>query len=205
MVKKSASLLLCLILVAAQLTAQDTPTKAGAKKQRYFTPGQKKPQLFGISFNLTDFNAPENFGSNSNGNSTAIKNMSTGVSLSYWSPITAMIDFSGKLNGVFHDFSAIYKGIPGKTEIGIELEPCVNIRAIRDENLLSPFITTGLGIGLYTDRVGAYLPLGVGVQLNASSQTYLMLQMQYKVSLTPKVLGDNMFYSIGFAQNIHGD
>ncbi|HMP21538.1 MAG TPA: hypothetical protein PKC39_11320 [Ferruginibacter sp.] len=188
-----------------QPAAQDSTAKSPAKKQIYFTPGQKKPRLFGIAFTLTDFNAPKNFGSNSNASTTAIKNLSAGVSVGYWSPLTPMIDFSGKINAVFHDFSAIYKGTPGKTEVGIEVEPSVIIRAVKDENLLSPFVSAGLGFGLYTDRAGAYLPLGMGLQLNASSHTYLFVQMQYKVSLTPKVLGDNFFYSIGFAQNIHGD
>jgi hypothetical protein len=131
--------------------------------------------------------------------------MSAGVSLSYWQGLTPFIDFSAKLNGIFHDYSAIYYGLPGKTEIGLELEPTINIRPLKDENIWAPFLTTGLGMGLYTNHLGAYVPIGGGLQFNASSTTYLFVQAQYKWSLTPKVLGNNLFYSIGFAQNINGN
>jgi hypothetical protein len=60
-------------------------------------------------------------------------------------------------------------------------------------------------MGLYTNHIGAYMPLGVGLQLNASSTTYFFLQAQYKLALTPKVLDNNLFYSLGFAQNIGGE
>ena len=174
-------------------------------KKMGFVPGQKKPALFGIDFNLSDFNAPKNFGSNGNAQSLGIADMSAGVSLTYWKGLTPFIDFSAKLNGIFHDYSAIYYGLPGKTEIGLELQPTINIRPLKDENMWAPFLTTGLGIGLYTNHLGAFLPLGAGLQFNASSTTYLFVQAQYKWSLTPKVLGNNLFYSIGFAQNINGN
>jgi len=192
---------LALLIILAFTISFDAVAQQPAKKNS-FTPGQKKPSLFGLAFNLSDFNAPKNFGSNSNGKSLSIKDMSQGFSFYYWKGLTPFIDFSARLNGVFHDYSSIYYGIPGKTEIGLELEPSINIRPVKDENLLAPFITAGLGFGLYTNHMGAYVPLGLGIQLNASSTTYFILQAQYKVTLTNKVLKDNLFYSLGFAQNI---
>lgn len=162
---------------------------------------KKKGDLVGIAFTLTDFNAPKNFGS-SNATSIGVSQMSAGLSVSYWKGLTSKIDVSSKLNVVFHDYALRYNGKSGKTEMGIELEPTINIRPIKDENLWAPFLTAGAGIGLYTGRFGAYVPLGVGLQLNASSNTYFFLQGQYKVSLTKDVMPDNVFYSIGFAQNI---
>jgi len=186
-----------LVAFFALATMAQKPKKSG------FVAGQKKPELFGIDFNLSDFNAPKNFGNNGNAKSLGIADMSAGVSLTYWKGLTPFIDFSAKLNGIFHDYSAIYYGTPGKTEIGLELVPTINIRPLKDENMWAPFLTTGLGMGLYTNHIGAFLPLGVGLQFNASNTTYLFIQTQFKWSLTPKVLGNNLFYSIGFAQNIH--
>ncbi len=187
-------LLIALALISNVVTAQHKKFK--------FVPGQTKPELFGIDFNLSDFNAPKSFGSNGNAKALGIADMSAGMAITYWKGLTPFVDFSAKLNGIFHDYSALYYGIAGKTEIGIELEPTINIRPLKDENLLAPFLTGGLGMGLYTNHIGAFVPLGAGLQLNASSTTYLFLQVQYKWSITPKVLGNNMFYSIGFAQNI---
>jgi len=196
--KQKLALLFIICCLALTVVAQKG-------KKLGVAPGQKKPELFGIAFNLTDFNAPKNFSNGSNASTLPIADMSAGVSLTYWKGLTPFIDFSAKLNGIFHDYSAIYYNTPGKTEIGLELEPTLNIRPIKDENLWAPFLTAGVGMGLYTNHIGAYVPLGGGVQLNASSVTYFFLQAQYKWTLTPNVLGNNLFYSFGFAQNIGGD
>ncbi|MFZ4057941.1 MAG: OmpA family protein [Ferruginibacter sp.] len=163
---------------------------------------KKKGELFGIGFSISDFNAPKNFGGNSNATTLNIKDMSAGLSLSYWRGITSKIDFAAKLNAIFHDYSALYNGTPGKTEIGLELEPTINIRPIKDENMWSPYLSVGAGLGLYTNRVGAYIPIGGGLQLNANNTTYFFLQATYKASITPNVVKDNMHYSLGFAENI---
>jgi len=181
-------------------------TAVGQKqKKNKFVAGQTKPGLFGIAFTLTDFNAPKSFGSNGNASSLPIKNMSAGASLYYWKGLTPFIDFSARFNSIFHDYSSTFRGRPATTEIGLELEPSINIRPLKDENTWAPFLTAGVGLGIYTGSMGGYVPLGGGLQLNASSNTYFLLQAQYKWSITPKVLGNNMFYSLGFAQNVGGE
>ena len=203
--RQKLTLLLTFIILVSGAFAQKKKKhteKSTVKKEIVKIPGVKKGTLFGISYNLSDFNAPKNFGANSNAKSTAFKDMSSGLSVAYWKGIRSKFDFSAKLNGIFHDYSSIYYGTPGKTELGLELEPSINYHPINDQNLWSPIFTAGVGVGLYTNHIGAYVPLGVGIQLNAGSTTYFFLQGQYKVSLTPKVVGDNMFYSIGFAENI---
>ena len=193
--KQKLTLLLLLAFLASASFAQK-------KAKQKSTPGQTKGTLVGIAFNLSDFNAPKNFGAKSNAVSTSVTNMAKGVSFMYWKGLCPKLDFSAKLNGIFYDYSAIYYNTPGKTEIGLELEPTINFRPVKDENMWAPFITAGIGAGLYTNHVGAYVPLGIGLQFNANSSIYFFLQGQYKASLTPKVLGDNLFYSLGFAQNI---
>ncbi|MBL0357051.1 MAG: hypothetical protein IPP72_09280 [Chitinophagaceae bacterium] len=195
--KQKLTLLITVILLASASFAQKT-------KKMGFVPGQKKPVLFGIAFTLTDFNAPKNF-KNSNATTIPISAMSAGFSAFYWKGLTPFIDFSTRFNGIFHDYSANFRGIAGKTEIGLELEPTINIRPLKDENMWSPFLTAGIGGGIYTGKIGGYIPLGGGLQLNANSTTYFFLQAQYKWSITPKVLGNNLFYSFGFAQNINTD
>ena len=196
--KQKLTLLITVALLASASFAQTQ------QKKFNFKPGQKKPALFGIAFTLSDFNAPSNF-KNSNAVTLPISSMSAGVSAFYWKGLTPFIDFSARLNGIFHDYSANYYGVAGKTEIGLELEPTINIRPLKDENMWSPFLTVGLAGGIYTGHLGGYVPLGGGLQLNANSTTYFFLQAQYKWSITPKVLGNNLFYSIGFAQNIGAD
>ena len=163
----------------------------------------KKGTLVGIHFNLADFKAPTGIKDPITGKVySSVRDMNKGLSISYWKGLTSKIDFSAKINAMFRDYSAIYQGITNKTEIGLELEPTINIRPFKDNSKLAPFLTTGIGGGLYNDKFGAYVPAGVGMQLNMNSFTYIFLQAQYKFTLTKKILGDNLFYSIGFAQNV---
>jgi OmpA-OmpF porin, OOP family len=175
------------------------------RSDRY--PSAKKGSLFGVHFNLSDFKTATAIKATSLSDVLKKKeykrlaDMSGGFSFSYWKGLTKTIDFSTKLNVVFADFSAIYRNEPGKTEVGLEIEPTLNFRPLNDNHLFSPFITAGVGGGIYTGRIGLYLPVGVGIQCNLNSVTYLFLQSQYKVALTDKVLGDNLFYSFGIAEN----
>ncbi|MFZ1528145.1 MAG: OmpA family protein [Ferruginibacter sp.] len=164
----------------------------------------KKPASFGIHFNAVDFATPVTFKDQgvTARNFANLKDMSHGLSLSYWRGLTPYIDFSTRANALFHDYSsAIRNEATTKTEIGLELEPSLNIRPIKDNNLFSPFLTAGVGGGYYTGKFGAYAPAGGGLQLNFNSVTYLMLQMQYRFALTKDILKDNLFYSLGFVQN----
>ncbi len=170
--------------------------------QRSWLPA-KKGTLLGIHFNMADFKAPLGIKDPITGKVySPIRDMNKGVSISYWRGITSKIDLSVKANAMFRDYGAIYRGITGKSEIGLELEPTINIRPNTDAARISPFITAGIGGGLYNDKFGGYIPAGLGLQWNMNSITYMFLQAQYKFTLTDKVLGDNLFYSVGFAQNI---
>ncbi|HOZ78886.1 MAG TPA: OmpA family protein [Ferruginibacter sp.] len=190
---KRSLLLLPLVLLMTSLYAQ---------KKKTFIPGPKKPSLFGIAFTLTDFNAPKNFGGSSNATTLKIKEMAAGASVYYWKGLTPFIDFSARLNGIFYDYAANFRGKTANTEIGLELEPSISIRPLKDENVWAPFLSAGLGGGIYSGSMGGYIPVGGGLQLNANNATYFILQAQYKWSITPNVLGNNLFYSLGFAQNI---
>lgn len=175
----------------------------GAFSQNKMGNNSKKGSLFGIHFNLQDFNAPIGIKNPSTGKTySKLSNMDKGFSLSYWKGLTSRVDFSTKLSASFRDYALIYRSLKRPTEIGIELEPSINIRPFSDAALFNPFLTVGIGGGLYTDKFGAYVPAGLGVQANLNDVTYLFLQGQYRWTLTKKILGDNLFYSIGVAQNI---
>lgn len=175
----------------------------GAFSQNKMGNNSKKGSLSGIHFNLQDFNAPIGIKNPSTGKTySKLSNMDKGFSLSYWKGLTSRVDFSTKLSASFRDYALIYRSLKRPTEIGIELEPSINIRPFSDAALFNPFLTVGIGGGLYTDKFGAYVPAGLGVQANLNDVTYLFLQGQYRWTLTKKILGDNLFYSIGVAQNI---
>ena len=160
----------------------------------------KKPSLVGIHFNAIDFKTPETFkNSNSPRTIAGLRDMDFGMSLSYWKGLTSKIDFSFKANAMVHDYAGDRLQATTKTEIGLELEPTLNFRPFNDKALIAPFLTGGVGGGYYTGEFGAYAPAGLGIQVNFNSVTYLMLQAQYRFSLTKDDLKDHLLYSIGLA------
>ena len=164
---------------------------------------EKKPALFGIHFSAADFTTPVTFKNQgvTPRNFAKLKDMAHGFSLSYWKGLTPTIDFSGKLSSIFAEYAAMRNEAGNFKEFGLELEPSLNFRPIKDNNLFAPFLTTGIGAGYYTGDFGAYVPAGGCIQVNFNSMSYIMLQMQYRFTLTKDVMKDNMFYSLGFLQN----
>ena len=168
--KQKLVLLFSLVFMASGLFAQ---TEGGL-----VTPASKKGSLFGIHFNAVDFTTPETWKNNTSSRDFArVKDMDFGFSLSYWKGLTSRIDFSTKANLLVHNYSSEDRNeATTKTEMGIELEPSLNIRALKDDKLINPFLSVGIGGGYYTGEFGAYVPAGVGLQLNFNSVTYLLLQ-----------------------------
>ncbi len=210
--KQKLTLILAIMLLATSAFAQKskkhkkehaktTPTKTMSKMNNPVV--GKKGQLIGFHFNMADFNGPTGIKDPITGKVyQTIKNMDKGVSVSYWRGLTTKVDFCLKFNAMFKDYAGIYYNNPQKnTEVGLELEPTINIRPYGDNAKFAPFLTAGLGVGYYTTHIGAYAPVGVGVQVNFASTTYLFLQAQYKFTLTKKTLGDNLFYSLGVAEH----
>ncbi|MBX2935226.1 MAG: OmpA family protein [Ferruginibacter sp.] len=176
-------------------------TAAFAQKNKRSS--DKKGPLIGLHFNLADFNAPTGIKDPATGKVySKLKDMDKGFSLSFWKGLGSRLDLSIKANAMFRDYRAISYGRTGRTEVGLELEPALNLRLFPEAALFNPFLTAGIGGGIYTGNMGAYVPAGLGLQVNFNNYTYLFLQGQYKWALTKKVLGDNLFYSFGVAQNV---
>ncbi len=164
-----------------------------------------KRSLFGVHFNALDVKSPQDWRNNGGPKYfSKFKDLDLGFSLSYWKLITPLIDFSTKGTVLFHDYSGIDRGTYSSdfNQLGLEIEPSLNFKAFKDDALINPFLTAGLGAGLYGNKWGFYTPAGLGIQANFSNTTYLMLQAQYRFTLTKSVMKDNLFYSLGIAQKM---
>jgi OmpA-OmpF porin, OOP family len=194
--KQKLTLLLSFLVVGLFAIAQNN-------ESRFSSP--KKGTLVGIHFNALDITTPVTFKTAGSTRSfTKITDMDYGFSFSYWKGLTNTIDFSTKAGILFHDYQTLDQGsfAYSKQPAGIELEPTLNFRPYGDNALISPFLTAGIGGGVYSGKVGAYVPAGVGVQLNLRSETYVFVQGAYRFALTKDVLKDNLLYSLGFAQSV---
>lgn len=165
---------------------------------------KKKGSLIGFSMNFTDFKTPNQIKASSlkdalkNGDWHKVSEMGMGVSLMYWKGLSNRLDLSARYNGVFTD----YTKSSYDNEYSNEFEAALHLRALTDDHTLNPFLTAGIGVGSYGKTWAPYAPLGLGLQLNLQSTTYIFLQVHYRVSLDKSSLDDNIFWSLGFTESI---
>lgn len=174
----------------------------------FFTLSAQRKSVAGFSANLTDFSTPDALkGSSINnifegGKWSKVKEMDAGFSIYYFGGISSKINYSIRYNGVFGStFSSVQ---PNLKEYYNELEGSAHAFLLKPHVLLNPFITAGIGIGNYWKKNGfqTYVPLGVGLQINLMDESYFFLQANYRRSLNRSNVPDNIFYSLGVAQNL---
>ncbi|MEO6905803.1 MAG: OmpA family protein [Ginsengibacter sp.] len=190
--KQKFIILIFMISVGISATAQ-TP----------FSP--VKQSAFGFNLGFVDFVSPAALDTTSlsslfkSGEITDLKKMSPAISLSYWKGLNRYLDFSGRVGGVFYEY--LPKTSTTGNGVGIEGEATINARPVTDNHFFSPFLTAGIG-GAYYDKWAGYVPLGIGFQFNIQSQVYIMLQSQYRATLSSNVLPNSLYHSIGIIGNV---
>ena len=194
--KQKLTLIFLFIAIVGCASAQTTTSKYSSVK---------KGNLFGIHITALDVFTPERFkNTDSKKILTDLRKMDIGMAISYWKGLTKGIDFSLKAGFSLDDFASAASNrttTRNENQFAVELEPSLNFRPYRDNSLIAPFLTVGIGGGRYSQDYGAYVPAGVGIQVNLKSSTYILIQSQYRFALTKDVLKDAIGYSVGIAQN----
>jgi outer membrane protein OmpA-like peptidoglycan-associated protein len=72
---------------------------------------------------------------------------------------------------------------------------------LTDNYWVSPFIDLGVGAGKYQKYVSAFIPMGVGLQVNILDDAFLMLNSQYRIPVTENA-SYHFYHSIGIAGSI---
>lgn len=182
---KSKILSTALAIAAGVMLTANTTQAQGKYADRFES--SRKGSLIGFNVNTGSYDSVSLFPTK--------ENFNLGGSLTFWQGITNNLDFSIRLNGLFTDYSKVEK-LTSQKLLG-ELEGALHLRLLSDNHLFNPFITAGIGAGTYSNSVGVYAPVGVGLQANIFNEVYLFLQANYRVSLTPDKVDDNTFYSFG--------
>jgi hypothetical protein len=162
--------------------------------------------LLGIHLNTLDIQTPQVWKDNSAPRTLAtLKDQNLGFSLSAWKQISDHIDLTARLGMLFHNFSAIDRNenVTNYNKVGVEIEPTASVKIFPDAYKFNAFVTTGLGIGSYSGKMGAYIPVGLGLQANLSNKVYIMLQSQLRKSLSDGVMKNSIMHSIGIAQPLN--
>jgi len=64
---------------------------------------------------------------------------------------------------------------------------------------VSPYLQLGVGISKFQGYWGAFIPAGVGLQVNLFDEAFLLINSQYRVPVTENTANYHFFHSIGLA------
>jgi len=90
----------------------------------------------------------------------------------------------------------------GQGKFSTQFDLLLHAYATKEKAKIRPFLTGGLGAGIFPNRSALYAPLGTGVHIAFSEGAHLLLQAQWRLRLTKGITNDYIFYSVGLAQTL---
>jgi OOP family OmpA-OmpF porin len=166
----------------------------------------KRPAL-GVNFFFNDFDGGayiKNFGIERAIRDKQLgqfKNMAPGLAINYLNGISKHLDLSVGLAGSFLDYPITGKSLTGNDNLLLEGDVSVNAKMVSDKYWFTPYLSAGVGASKYKGYYGAFMPLGVGVQINFFDEAYVFINSQFRISITENT-SDHLYHSIGVAGNI---
>jgi len=130
-----------------------------------------------------------------------IKEMSPGLAVSYSDGLSGHFDFSATIAGSFLDYPRRNLPLSGSEKFLLEADASVRGKMFSDKYWFTPYLQAGLGISKYKGYYGAFMPLGVGLQVNFFDEAFLLINSQYRVPVTEST-NYHFYHSIGLAGNI---
>jgi hypothetical protein len=165
-----------------------------------------KKKLIGFHFNTNDVVTPKNWKVNNSIQFPAgLQNSDLGFSISYYQTVASHVDFSTKATVFFHDYTLVDRLSNSSTsqKFGIEINPSFNVNVFRPTHPFNAFISAGITSGVYSNKWGFTVPACLGLSLYLNNKIFLIIESQYRFTLSKEVLSDNLFHSFGIAFNIN--
>ena len=127
--------------------------------------------------------------------------MYAGLALSYIEGLSDHVDFSSTLSASFVNYPIPGKPLPVNNDILLEGVATGNLKLVSDKYWLTPFLTLGVGASKFKGYYGAFIPAGVGLQVNLFDEAFLLINSQYRIPVTENV-AYHFYHSIGIAGNV---
>jgi len=177
-------------------------TSAFAQENSY-----KKAHAFGLSFFLNDFKTASDIRSMGivsvfkEHNFFKTSRMNPGIAINYISGLSNYADFIATLGGSSVDYPIQNVAPFAKKNLLLETTASVNLKLLTDEYWVVPFIDLGVGTSKYKKYFAAFMPVGVGLQVNIQDAVYVLINSQYRIAVTENA-SYHFYHSIGVATNI---
>ncbi len=167
----------------------------------------KKRPAIGVHFILNDFKTAAALRGTSlssvlrNKQYKQTKNMAAGMALSYLQGLSNNIDFESSVSGSFLDYPVPGKALTSQSNLLLEAVATANVKLTSDKYWISPFITAGVGASKYKGYYAAFVPAGLGLQINLYDEAFILLNSQYRIPVTENA-AYHLYHSFGVAGNI---
>jgi OmpA-OmpF porin, OOP family len=162
----------------------------------------------GVSFNLHDYKTAQLIRTTSlsavirDKQFGKIKNMSPGIGIHYFKGLKKHIDFAGSINASFlaHPF-------PNKPEDGVDrfllqVEGAAHFKMVSDNYWFQPFLIGGFGAQKYYVYYGAYIPVGVGLNINFFDEGRLFIHSTYRAPITTGTANYHFLHAFGVSGRV---
>ena len=166
-----------------------------------------KGRALGLSFFLNDFKTASDI--KSLGLVKVLDNkeffktgkMNPGLAINYLSGLSNHMDFISTLSSAFLDYPI--EGVqPAATDkLMIELTTAINFKLLSDHYWVTPYVDLGVGGSKFGSKFAAFIPAGLGVQVNIVDDAFLLLNSQYRIPVTENA-SYHFYHSVGIAGTI---
>jgi OmpA-OmpF porin, OOP family len=163
-----------------------------------------RPAALGVSFFLNDFTTASRIRTTSlnavlrDKKWAKFKEMSPGLSITYFKGLKKHIDFAGTLGGSFVNYP-----MPGKIfsddRFLLEANAQLNLKLTTEKYWVQPYLIAGVGAHKYGSYYGAFAPLGLGLKVNFFDEAHFFVTSQYRVPITTETANYHFQHSIGIA------
>ena len=155
--------------------------------------GYIHPTTFQLFYSSSDFRHSSVFSGLSNGYG--------GLGVSLTKGINPRIDWGATVDFLYADSVMKRKQTLSSKQLLVETDLSLRWRFLNPSAFFQPFLSGGLGVSVFDSYWGGYVYPGAGIQLNISTEAFLLLNVQRRFGLT-NTLANHYFYSIGLAGNI---
>ncbi|MBK7435143.1 MAG: OmpA family protein [Chitinophagaceae bacterium] len=124
--------------------------------------------------------------------------MFAGLGISYMQGLGQHVDFNGEISGSFLNYPVPGVASNYNTSLLLEATATANLKLFTDKYWFNPYLTAGIGGSKYRNYYGAFIPVGVGLQINVFDKAYVLMNSQYRMPVTDQV-AYHFYHSIGIA------
>ncbi|MDQ6756576.1 MAG: hypothetical protein M3004_06540 [Bacteroidota bacterium] len=167
----------------------------------------RKGPMLGVSFFLNDFQTAADIKRNGLSNVFISKNLfksarlNPGFAISYLQGIFNHADFSATLGGSFVNYTTASMPTTTQNKFLLEASSNFNLKLVNDDHWVIPFADFGIGISKYNLHYAAFIPTGIGFQINLFDEAFIVLNSQYRFAVT-EFAAPHLYHSFGIYSNI---